>query len=393
VLFADLKECPSLVLAVSGGPDSTALMALAARWRASLRRGPRVVAVTVDHGLRPGSAREALAVKRLAGRIGVEHRTVRWLGPKPSTGIQEAARQNRYRLLAAAARKVGARHILTAHTCDDQAETVLFRLARGSGLTGLAGMSRITACEQVVVVRPFLGLAKVRLVATLRAAGIDYVEDPSNADPRFARTRLRRIMPTLSAEGLDAPRLARLARRLARAERALQIQSDEAFGRLAAGSNPARRRIHLDLPGYCDLPTEIALRVLGTAVATLGQEGPVELNKLEALLAAILAATTGPRPPLRLRRTLAGAMITLEAERLIVERAPPRRRGAAGRLTRREQKSVHPFAPGGGEDLGASLGRGACETYIASRPIMGTANRGHTERTAGRVSGAVKDVG
>jgi tRNA(Ile)-lysidine synthase len=342
-LFADLEDCRSLVLAVSGGPDSTALMALAARWRASLRRGPRLVAVTVDHGLRPGTAREARAVKRLAQQIGVEHRTVRWLGPKPATGIQEAARDHRYRLLAAVARRVGARHVLTAHTRDDQAETVLFRLARGSGLTGLAGMTRITACEQVVVVRPFLGLAKSRLVATLEAAGLNYVEDPSNADPRFARARLRRIMPALSAEGLDAPRLARLARRLARADRALQIQSDEAFSRLAAGPEPGGGRIRLDLPGYCGLPTEIALRVLGTAVATLGQEGPAELGKLEALLAAILAAATAPRPAL-LRRTLAGAMITLEAERLIVERAPPRRAVAARcRAERRVSKS--PFTP------------------------------------------------
>ena len=341
-LFADLAECPSLVLAVSGGPDSTALMALAAQWCASLRRGPRLVAVTVDHGLRPGTAREARAVKRLAEQIGVEHRTVRWLGPKPSAGIQEAAREHRYRLLAAAARRVGARHILTAHTRDDQAETVLDRLARGSGLTGLAGMTRITACEQVVVVRPFLGLAKARLVATLAAAGIGYVEDPTNADPRFARTRLRRIMPALSAEGLDAPRLARLAQRLARAERALQIQSDEAFGRLAARSDQGRGSIRLDLRGYCDLPTEIALRVLGTAVATLGQEGPVELGKLEALLAAIVAATTGPRPSMRLRRTLAGAMITLETERLIVERAPARRAVAARRASLR-RVSKTPF--------------------------------------------------
>jgi tRNA(Ile)-lysidine synthase len=343
-LFADLEDCRSLVLAVSGGPDSTALMALAARWGASLRRGPRLVAVTVDHGLRPGSAREARAVKRLAQQIGVEHRTVRWLGPKPSTGIQEAAREHRYQLLAAAARRVGARHVLTAHTRDDQAETVLFRLARGSGLTGLAGMTRITPCEDVLVVRPFLGLAKARLVATLEAAGIGYVEDPSNTDPRFARARLRRIMPTLSAEGLDAPRLARLARRLARAERALQIQADEAFSRLAAGPEPGRGCIRLDLPGYCELPTEIALRVLGTAVATLGQEGPAELGKLEALLAAILAAATGPRPSLRLRRTLAGAMITLEAERLIVEQAPPRRAVAARRRSER-RVSKSPFTP------------------------------------------------
>src|SRR5882757_8607157 len=107
-LFGDLAGAPTLVLAVSGGPDSTALMWLAARWRDGLARKPKLLAVTVDHGLREGSAREAHAVKRLAGKLMVEHRTLRWRGPKPKTGIQEAARNARYRLLAEATRKAGA---------------------------------------------------------------------------------------------------------------------------------------------------------------------------------------------------------------------------------------------------------------------------------------------
>lgn len=323
-LFGDLEAIPSLVLAVSGGPDSTALMTLVAQWRASLRHGPSLLAVTVDHGLRPGTAAEARAVKELATQIGIEHRTVRWLGPKPSTGLQEAARHHRYLLLGAAARRAGARHILTAHTRDDQAETVLFRLARGSGLTGLAGMTRITAFEDLLVVRPFLGLAKARLLATLQAAGVDYVEDPSNDDPRFTRARLRRIMPSLSAEGLDATRLARLARRLARADRALQIHADEAFEALAVGSDRGSGPIALNLQGYCELPTEIALRVLATAIAARGHEGRPELGKLETLLGAILVGASAPQKASRLRRTLAGALITLEAAQLIVERAPAR---------------------------------------------------------------------
>src|SRR5947209_12312974 len=118
-LLADIERAESVVLAVSGGPDSTALLFLAARWRAARRRGPRLVAVTVDHGLRPGSAREAALVKRLAVRLHVEHRTMRWTGRKPKRGLQEAARATRYRLLLEAARKQGARHILTAHTLDD----------------------------------------------------------------------------------------------------------------------------------------------------------------------------------------------------------------------------------------------------------------------------------
>src|SRR5215469_13187116 len=140
-LFHGLENLPALILAVSGGPDSTALLVLAARWAKRLKRAPKLLAVTIDHGLRPEAAREAAAVKRLARRFGVAHRTLRWRGRKPKTGLQQAARVARYRLLAEVAAGAGYAHILTAHTLDDQAETVLFRLARGSGLMGLAGMA------------------------------------------------------------------------------------------------------------------------------------------------------------------------------------------------------------------------------------------------------------
>ena len=141
-LFSGLHAFPVIALAVSGGPDSTALMLLAARWRDSLRTKPKLIAVTVDHGLRKESKGEAAAVARLARKLNIPHRTVRWNGRKPSTGVQEKARAARYRLLGEAAQKAGAAHILTAHTLDDQAETVLIRMSRGSGLTGLGAMTR-----------------------------------------------------------------------------------------------------------------------------------------------------------------------------------------------------------------------------------------------------------
>src|ERR1700722_3067929 len=109
-LFADWKSAPAVVLAVSGGPDSIALMWLAARWRRALSRGPRLLAVTVDHGLRDESAREARDVKRLATALGLPHRTVRWSGTKPKSGVPAAARVARYRLLGAIARRNGAGH-------------------------------------------------------------------------------------------------------------------------------------------------------------------------------------------------------------------------------------------------------------------------------------------
>src|SRR5580704_8722939 len=127
-LFAPWKDLPALVLAVSGGPDSVALMWLAARWRKGFARGPKLIAVTIDHGLRKESSREAREVKRLARNLDIEHRSLRWTGGKPDRGVPAAAREARYRLLAKAARAARATHVVTAHTRDDQAETLLMRL-------------------------------------------------------------------------------------------------------------------------------------------------------------------------------------------------------------------------------------------------------------------------
>jgi tRNA(Ile)-lysidine synthase len=325
-LFADLAHLPVLILAISGGPDSTALLVLAARWRATLKTGPKLVAVTVDHGLRPESAREADAVKRLSRKLGLAHRTLRWIGRKPKTGLQAAARQARYRLLAQAARDEGTQYVLTAHTRDDQAETMLIRLARGSGLAGLAAMARISplpidGAKHINLVRPLLGVPKARLVATLKAARIRFADDSSNRDPRFTRVRIRDLMPTLAEEGLTVPRLVLLARRLARANAAIEQTVDAAFEALLLTRGPGP--LVFDATGFCHMPEEIALRLLGRAIAQRGDEGPVELGKLEALHAALEPEL---RPgPTRFRRTLAGALVTREGDRLLVERAPPRR--------------------------------------------------------------------
>ena len=286
-LFADLDHWPALVLAVSGGPDSTALMVLAARWRSGLKRKPRLIAVTVDHGLRAQSKREAAAVKCQAAALGLEHNTLHWRGTKPATGLQQAARAARYGLLAQAARKAGAGAILTAHTLDDQAETVLIRMSRGSGVTGLGAMQRMAVIpghEPLFLVRPLLDIPKARLVATLTVARIAFADDPSNRDPRFTRARLRGLMPDLAAEGLDARRLSLLARRLKRADRAIEAAVDRAEAELSRPPSPPGA-ITFDAAGYSGLPAEIALRLIGRAIVRAGNEGPVELGKLEALMA------------------------------------------------------------------------------------------------------------
>jgi tRNA(Ile)-lysidine synthase len=337
-LFAGLNTAPVLVLAVSGGPDSTALLVLAARWRGARKQGPELIAVTVDHGLRPESAREARAVKRLALRLGVRHRTLRWTGPKPATGLQEAARAVRYRLLSAAARGAGAGHVLTAHTLDDQAETVLIRMARGSGVTGLCAMVRETPLTGATLVRPLLDVPKARLIATLAAVGISFADDPSNRDPRFTRARLRNLMPALAEEGLDAPRLALLARRLQRAEATIELAVDVAAPAVSHGPWTDRGPIVLDAEKFGRLPAEVALRLLGRAIAGTGDEGPVQLGKLETLCQALgeafsHAGAKGGHARFRLRRTLAGALVTLSKDRLAIERAPPRSNAIGRRRT------------------------------------------------------------
>ena len=343
-LFRGLEGLRGLVLAVSGGPDSTALLVLAARWAGALKkrrgRAPTLLAVTIDHGLRRESAAEAAAVKALAKRYGVGHRTLRWRGAKPKTGLQEAARLARYALLAQAAVREGYEHVLTAHTLDDQAETVLFRLARGSGLSGLAGMAHASplpaaGAASIFLVRPFLAVSKARLVVTLEASGIPYSEDPSNRDPRFARVRLRAVLPALAHEGLDARGLARLAARVRRAEGTIEFAVAAARAALAPGAWRAHGPITFETERFGDLPAEVGLRLLGRAIAHAGDEGPVELAKLEALYEAVRAARG------TLRRTLAGALIAVAGERLTVERAPARRKPALGRTGNRGFTKPH----------------------------------------------------
>ena len=326
-LFASWKAVPVIVLAVSGGPDSVALMWLAARWRAALKNGPRFVAITVDHGLRKEAAREARDVKRLAKSVGLDHRTLRWKGVKPKTGLPAAARDARYRLLTNAARVAGASHIFTAHTRDDQAETFIMRLSRGSGIGGLAAMARQSPREGAILVRPLLDIPKVNLIATLKKAGIAFAEDPSNRDPRFTRPRLRDLMPALAAEGADARNLARLASRLARANAALDIMTNGAE-RYLASFDALDGRAGFDLAAFSALSDEIRVRLLLRAIDRAGHEGPAELGKIEALLQAMdraIVATNSSPGRVRFKQTLAGALVSIDRDRVQIAPAPPRR--------------------------------------------------------------------
>jgi tRNA(Ile)-lysidine synthase len=319
-LFADWKGLPAIVLAVSGGPDSVALMWLAARWRKGFARGPRLIAVTIDHGLRAEAAREAREVKRIARILDVEHRTLRWTGDKPRRGVPAAARDARYRLLAQAARAARATHVLTAHTRDDQAETLLMRLLRGSGIAGLSGIARESQRDGILLVRPLLDVPKSRLIATLKRAKIGFADDPTNRDMAFTRPRLRALLPLLAAEGGDARGLARLASRLARANAAVEVLADGAERYLALRDGGSLAGF--DARAFASLPEEIRLRLLRRGLDRVGHEGPSELGKVEALLAALDRAVAAESS---LKQTLAGAVVSLARGRIRVESAPSRR--------------------------------------------------------------------
>lgn len=218
----------------------------------------------MDHGLRPEAAAEAAGVAALCRAHGIAHRTLSWRGPKPRDGVIAAAREARYDLLAEAAGAVGADIVLTAHTFDDQAETVAMRAARGEG-SGLAGMAAATLFDsRVWIVRPLLGLRRQALRDWLSARGVTWVDDPSNADPAFERVRVRRRLD----EGAISA-LARQARQQGAARTALATKAAGLVSRFASCPVPGLYRLERDLFG-ADVDAEPALLVLRTVLATAG---------------------------------------------------------------------------------------------------------------------------
>jgi tRNA(Ile)-lysidine synthase len=316
-LLAPLADAAAILLAVSGGPDSTALLVMTANW-ARRRDGPRIQAATVDHRLRAEAAVEAAAVGDLCRTLAVPHQTLPWGGEKPKTRLQERGREARYALLTDHARAIGAAAVVTAHHLDDQAETVLFRLLRGSGIAGLAGMAARTERGGVTLARPLLGIAKADLVAYCEAEGVAFARDPSNGDPRYARTRMRALMKCAAAEGLEATSLARLARRAAQVEDALASQTAV-----------AEARLRLIETGICDAkpllaePTEIVQRLLATAIARVGgrDASRIGLEKIEALVARLQRAVDAREP---FSANVGGAWVRSDAKAVNVAREPAR---------------------------------------------------------------------
>ena len=339
-LFARFFTAPAeerVALAVSGGSDSTTLMVLFADWLRQARKSASDHTVlTIDHGLRPESAAEARSVGARATALGFRHAIIAWEGPKPATGVQAAARAARYRLIAEHARAHGIGLVLTGHTADDQAETLLMRLARGSGLDGLAAMAPLTelpvgGADSALVLkvgRPLLEVPKARLRATLQERGVSWLEDPSNQQPAFERTRLRADRAQLDALGLTTDMLALSARRLQRARAAVERS-------VADFCAPEKDHVVVDPCGVIRIaapalrrqPAEIALRVLSWAVAAAGgSQEPIPLANIETLAQTLCASdATGAW-------TLARAKVIATTDTILVEREPGRESPAVLRL-------------------------------------------------------------
>ena len=266
-LVGDLPD--GLGLAVSGGPDSLALLLLA---RAALPG--RVRAATVDHQLRPEAADEAAFVASLCARLGVPHDILRPAAPIIGN-LQSAARQARYALLEDWRRSRALDRLATAHHADDQAETLLMRLNRGSGLAGLSGVRAVNGS----VVRPLLAWRRSELEAIVAESGIDPVNDPSNSDERFDRVRLRRQLR--QAEWIDAAALARSAAALAEAEAALEWAADRLWAERSSRSDSG---IRLDPE---DLPAELRRRLVRRALEHLSPGAAPRGEALGRFIAAL----------------------------------------------------------------------------------------------------------
>ena len=304
------EPAPALAAAVSGGADSRALALLAASWAAA--RGGALTALVVDHGLAEGSAETADRTARWLAARGIASVGLRWEGERPATGVQAAARAARYRLLGEWCAANGVLHLLTGHQREDQAETLLLRLAAGSGMDGLAAMAPVQETPWGRVLRPLLGVPASRLRATLGARGEGWIDDPANADPVFARARLRASAAALAREGMSPARLAATAGRIAEARRALEAETAALLARAVAVYPAGYARV--DRAALAAAPADLARRALERVLGCIGGRCYAPRR---ARLAPVLDALCGGAAE---TRTLGGCVLAPAGGAILVAR-------------------------------------------------------------------------
>lgn len=304
------EDVPARIgVAVSGGGDSVALLCLLTEWSATRRT--EIVAATVDHGLRAGSAEEAAGVADLCRDLGVRHQVLRWRGWDQQGNLQAEARSARYGLLAVWAADVGTEHICLGHTRDDQAETLFLRLARGSGVDGLAAMKSLRIVSRTTWVRPLLRCGRAELRDWLQARRVAWVDDPSNENDDFDRIKVRRLLADPPVSSLSVQTLAATADRMQAAARVLRS--------VAAGA--AERMVEIEggdlvfpVAYYFGLEDDTRWRVLAACIGWT--TGEVYRPRFSALLAADMALREGKAA------TLQGAIVRVRKGAVRVGREP-----------------------------------------------------------------------
>lgn len=299
-----------VALAVSGGPDSMAMAHLMQDWCRRQQHFPPI-AFIVDHGLRADSAREAELVRERLGLTGIQAEILRWRHDGVASAVHQEARRARYQLLLEACQRQGCDDLVLAHQKQDQAETILMRLSKGSGIDGLAGMAAETYQDSIRLLRPLLPVEKERLIATCNDARLAFVEDPSNHLPKFARGRLRRVLPLLQDEGLTIDRLIDLGQRAAEARDALNVMLSEFL--LRALRTDAYGVCYLDAAALLRAPRAIALRALSHALQRVHAE---EYPPTHAALGLVLDDMKDDGDP----RTLNGCLVSPRGGELAISR-------------------------------------------------------------------------
>jgi tRNA(Ile)-lysidine synthase len=304
------RDAKAIGVAVSGGSDSLGLMVLLADW--ARLSGTCIRVATVDHGLRPAAAAEAALVARHAARLGLEHDVLTWRDWDGRGNLQAMARAARFALLRDWAALHGLTHVCLGHTLDDQAETVLLRLARGSGVDGLSAMARARRDpDGPVWLRPLLGARRTDLRALLQQRGFGWIDDPSNTDLRFDRVKLRQALRDGPLAGLDPTRLSETASRMRAAATVLQQVAHDAACRCLTVDHGA---IGMDLEVYGALQDDTRWRLLSAAICRVS--GQIYRPRLKALQQCEAQALAGRR------HVLGGCLLSQRRGVLWVDREP-----------------------------------------------------------------------
>ncbi len=301
--FCFLEEYGSIALAVSGGADSMALLYLIAQWRQALLKRklsgsdvcsdlPEIHILTVNHGLRDEAAAETRFVLEHVEELGFLGKTLLWLGEKPSTSLQESAREARYTLCTDYCKSNNIEVMLTAHHIGDQVETFLMRLARGSGVDGLSSIGKHAQIKSVHIFRPLLDLSKQQLQAYLIGLGKEWVEDPSNQDSVYERVQLREKIKYLKELNLSQQAIYRSVRRLSMAREALDYAANQLF--LSDVQSHPAPVFYLGNKVFEDVPKELVVRLFRMMLGKMSpSQNQAELARVERVVADFIAKAVG----------------------------------------------------------------------------------------------------